>query len=512
MPPPSLESYDALPYDSVPITDTHPDHLRALARLFGVPAQPAHACRVLELGCADGGNLIPLAFHLPGSECVGIDLAGTHVAQANDLIGELGLGNVRVMQRSVSDDLTHLGQFDYIIAHGLFSWVPRAVQDKVLEVCARQLAPHGIAYISYNTLPGWHDRAALRDMLLAYCDAGAAPVERLRQAHRLFDFLDPALALRTTPDARVLQDEIAHLRRAPPSYVYHEYLEEHNEPIWFSTFIARAQAAGLDYLADAGLASMLPATLGEATAQALRGLNDRLRVEQLMDYARQRKFRRTLLVRRGVEVYPAPELDALDELAYHADLGSDEEIDLGSALPQTFRLAAGGECRIAHPLAKAAALNLALRYPDRLGWQTLLHGAQQLLSEHGAARHAEPDLAFRTEWFSLVAHQSVRLSAAAETLAVDVAPRPRAHALARAQARRGRVLASVRHTAVELDAFGALLVQHLDGSLDLAGMTELLMRTLQARGQPEPDRAALQTGCHQLLWTLARAGLLQAPD
>ena len=504
----TLDSYDHLPYDSVPIADTHPDGLRAIARLFGVTGKPAHACRVLELGCAGGGNLIPMAFYLPGSEFVGIDLAQHHIAEANGLIDEVQLGNVRVLHRSVTDDLSDLGEFDYIIAHGLFSWVPRPVQDRVLVVCARQLSANGIAYISYNTLPGWHARAGLRDMLLACCDKTAHASVRLSQAYALFDLLTPALRGQATPEAQGLLAEIDYLRRAPASYLYHEYLEETNEPLWFAEFMARAQAAGLDYLADAVLSTMLPATLGEATARELSGMADRLRVEQLMDYARLRKFRRTLLVRRGVAVDSAPDLEAFTSLAFHADLASDEELDFASDAPQTFRLSTGGECRIAHPLAKAAAMSLAMGYPDSTGWYQLLAAASALVAEHGDERFIGEVARFQTEWFSLAAYQSVRLSAEARDFAAEVPDRPQAHALARAQARRGKVVASVRHAAVELDEFGALLVQQMDGRRDLDGLTDWLLQALQAAGRPVPERAALLAACHQLLWTLARAGLL----
>jgi len=504
-----LDSYDDLPYDSVPITDTHPDALRAIARLFGVAARPADACRVLELGCAGGGNLIPMAYYLPGSAFVGIDLARRHVEEAASLIGELGLGNVRVLHRSVTDDLADLGEFDYVIAHGLYSWVPRAVQDRVLAVCAQQLAPDGIAYVSYNTLPGWHARAMLRDMLLAYCDEAARASVRLGQAHALFDLLEPALALQGTAEAQGLAAEIAYLRRAPASYVYHEYLEQTNEPLWFAEFMARARDAGLDYLADAEFSTMLPAPLGEAAARGLAGLDERIKVEQLMDYARLRKFRRSLLVRRGVAMHGMPDLDACDGLAFHADLASEEEIDLASDAAQAFRLATGGECRIAHPLAKAAAMTLALRYPDSLGWPQLLVAARALVAEHGDARFLGEAAACRDEWLDLAAHQCVRISAEAHAFHVDLPARPAAHALARAQAVRGRVLASVRHTAVELDEFGAHLVRNLDGRRTLDELVDGLLAALQAQGRA-PPREALLAACRQLLWTLARAGLLAA--
>lgn len=504
----TLDSYDDLPYDSVTIPDTHPDGLRAIAKLFGVNAKPAGQCRVLELGCAGGGNLIPMAFYLPGSEFVGIDLARHHIDEANALIGELGLKNIRVLHRSVTDDLSDLGEFDYIIAHGLYSWVPRAVQDKVLAVCGRQLSPNGIAYISYNTLPGWHDRAALREMLLAFCDKTARASVRLSQAHALFDLLDPALQLQATPQAQGLLAEIAYLRKAPPSYVYHEYLEETNEPLWFTEFMARADAAGLAYLADTALHSMLPATLGEEAARELSGMNDRIKVEQLMDYARLRKFRRTLLVRREVAVNVAPDLDVFTSLSFHAELMSDEELDFASDTPQAFRLSTGGECRIGHPLAKAAAMTLAMRYPNSMGWYQLLAAASALVAEHGNEKFIGELEAFKTEWFSLVAYQSVRISLEARSYNADVPERPVAHALARAQAKRSPVLASVRHAPVELDAYGARLVQELDGTRDLGGLTAWLLQAVQAETGTAPTRPAMEAACHQLLWTLARAGLL----
>ena len=506
--PTTLASYDDLPYDSVPIPDTHPDGLRAIAKLFGVTSKPAGQCRVLELGCAGGGNLIPMAFYLPGSSFVGIDLAKHHIDEAGALIGELGLKNIRVLHRSVTDDLSDLGEFDYIIAHGLYSWVPRAVQDKVLEICGKQLSRSGVAYISYNTLPGWHDRATLRDMLLAFCDKTARASVRLSQAHALFDLLEPALKLQPTPQAQGLLAEIAYLRKAPPSYVYHEYLEETNEPVWFAEFMARADAAGLAYLADTALSTMLPATLGEETAHALSGMNDRIRVEQLMDHARLRKFRRTLLVRRDIAVNVAPDLDALASLAFQADLASDEDLDFADDAVQAFKLSTGGECRIAHPLAKAAAMTLAMRYPDSVGWYQLLAAASALVAEYGDERFIGEVEAFKTEWFSLVAYQAVRISAEARGFGAELTQRPAAHALARAQARRGPVLASVRHAPVELDVFGAKLVQGLDGTRDINELIDELMQAVRVEAGSAPSRAAMETACHQLLWTLARAGLL----
>lgn len=503
----TLDSYDDLPYESLPLPDTHPDYLRALARLYGVEAAPMASCRVLELGCAGGGNLLPLAWHFPGSRCVGVELARGHVEEASALIAELGLDNTQVLHRSITDDVSDLGAFDYIIAHGVFSWVPRAVQDRLLEICGRHLAPQGIAYISYNTLPGWHVRGLLRDALLAFCSPGGRASERLAQAHALFDLMEPALRAQTSLDAQLALKEIDYLRHAAPSYVYHEYLEEINEPLHFGTFMQRAAQAGLAYLADAEPWTMFPDTLGADAAAAFAAIPERLQQEQMLDLARLRKFRRSLLVRDTVAVRPTPDLAALDSLYYFADLSSTEEIDLASTAPQDFSNAAGNRYSVTQPLSKAALMLLALHYPQALDWHTLQQQAAALVAEHGGSVDDAALQAYRTELFSLLAYQAVRPSQEPGHSIAALPERPCAHALARAQAARGRIVASARHTAVELDALGATLLRHLDGTRNLQQLVALMADALEQEEQPI-DPTLLGSACVQMLWTFARQGLL----
>jgi SAM-dependent methyltransferase len=505
--PSTLDSYDDLPYESLPLPDTHPDYLRALARLYGVDAAPATSCRVLELGCAGGGNLLPLAWYFPDSQCTGVELARGHVDEAEALINELGLSNAQVLHRSIAEPMEHLGEFDYIIAHGVFSWVPRAVQDRLLEICGKHLAPKGIAYISYNTLPGWHVRGLLRDALLAYCSPGGRASERLAQAHALFDLIEPALRANESLDAQLALKEIEYLRRAAPSYVYHEYLEEINQPLHFSSFMQRAAQSGLAYLADAEPWTMFPDTLGETAAAPFAAIADRLQQEQMLDLGRLRKFRRSLLVRKDVSVRSTPDLTALDTLSYYADLSSDAEIDLGSTTPQDFSGPAGNRYSVSQPLTKAALMLLAIHYPQALTWDALRQRAAALVVEHGGALDGDAMDAYRTELFSLIAYQAVRPTLETGANIDTLAAQPCAHPLARAQAARGRIVASARHTAVELDALGATLLLHLDGKHSLQQLVALMADALQAQGQAT-DPALLESACLQMLWTFARQGLL----
>src|SRR5262245_53527423 len=144
---PPATSYDEVPYESHPLPQTHPAHLAAVARLFGLLTPPPERCRVLEIGCASGGNLIPMALTLPGSSFVGIDLSERQVAEGHRLAGALGLGNVELLHRDVLDVGDELGRFDYVLCHGVYSWVPAPVRDRALELCATNLAPNGVAYV-----------------------------------------------------------------------------------------------------------------------------------------------------------------------------------------------------------------------------------------------------------------------------------------------------------------------------------------------------------------------------
>src|SRR5260221_7836775 len=178
--PPS--SYDEVLYPSYTHSQTHPERLAVIGALLGLePALPTR-CRVLELGCGNGSNLVPMAWGLPRSEFVGIDLAGRPIAQGQSMVRELRLANVRLVHGNLTEITGEWGKFDYIIAHGLYSWVPPEVARQLLVICRTLLAAQGIAFVSYNALPGGHLRNLLREMMLFHVRGFEAPEERVKQA------------------------------------------------------------------------------------------------------------------------------------------------------------------------------------------------------------------------------------------------------------------------------------------------------------------------------------------
>ena len=178
-------AYDQVLYPGFPLAQTHPERLATIAGLLGMAAVPPDHSRVLELGCGDGGNLIPMALGLPESEFTGIDLAEQATARGRTVSQALGLKNISLRQMDLLEVSADLGQFDYILAHGVYSWVPPEVRDGVLRICRENLAPHGVAYVSYNAYPGFHRREMFREMMLHHVSSVHDPAGRYQEAVQL---------------------------------------------------------------------------------------------------------------------------------------------------------------------------------------------------------------------------------------------------------------------------------------------------------------------------------------
>lgn len=500
----TLASYDELPYDSLPLPETQPDFLVAVARLHGFDApDPSHA-RILELGCAQGGNLIPLAWRWPESDCVGVELSRVQAQAGADFIHRLGLPNVRILHGDLAALPDDLGEFDFIIAHGVFSWVPPAVQQALLDVCRRHLSPLGIAYLSFNVAAGWQVLQPLRTALVERTSADLPAPERHRQALRVLDQLQAEWS-----DPFLLK-EIAYLKTAAPSYLFHEYLAEFNAPMDFGEFAAQLDAHGLRYVGEAGprrAVVELEDTWGlmpEAMAGRWRD------AEAALDDAFAIRFRRALLARDDAPCAQPPQAETLRGLAFHADLRSDEEIDLETSVEQRFLNPAGNSFPVALPAMKAVAIALSAAYPGALGYAALLSAASQVLAEYGAVAEVE-EAAFRDALFQLVLLHGAMPTVSAGSFAVEPGERPAANALARQQANTpGWVVSGARHVAMDLDPAGRMLLGMLDGTRSVDEIASVMRATLAQSGLDLTQETVAEL-THRNVWLFARQGLLSEP-
>ena len=499
----TLHSYDDLPYDSLPLPETQPDFLAAIAALHGYAAPDPRHARVLELGCASGGNLIPLAFHYPESEFVGIELSRVQAEAGAQFIAQLGLGNARILHADLADLPVGLGIFDYIIAHGVFSWVPPKVQQALLRVCRDHLSPQGLAYISFNVTAGWQKIWPLREALLARTDAQLSAPQRVAQAR------DVLAQLANERDDPLLLREIAHLQTAAPSYLFHEFLAEYNAPMHFADFAAQLTQAGLSYVGEAGPRRALveledtqylaPAAVAERWLEAEAGLDEMLHT----------RFRRALVSRNDASVAQPPQASKLNKLAFYCDLHSDAELDLDTDCAQDFINAGGNRFSVTHPLLKAALMALSAAYPAALTYDDVVQVAHGCM-EHFAASGERDENAFREALFNLLMVHGVSAAYASVTPATDFANPPQAHALARLQAASPQwAVSGAWQVGLELDTAGRALLSLIDGTHTLPQLTHTMQALLKKQGV-EFSADKVQKLVEQQLALFARQGLLKA--
>jgi methyltransferase-like protein/SAM-dependent methyltransferase len=314
-------THDELPYTCSAMPYAHPQHLATIATLFGMKPPPPSTARILELGCCDGSHLVAIAHTLPQAHCWGVDLSATNIAHAQTMVEHLGLTQVTLKAMDILDIDTNFGQFDYIIAHGIYSWVTPAVQQKILQLCQQLLTPDGVAYISYNTQPGWQFRQTLRDMMhyhTSHFPNTTAPDEPLK---KLLDFFTQATAQAKEPYSQFAHQEINQCRQLPESFLYDTFWQENPQPEYFYQFIEKARQHGLEYLSDAFVHTMLIDTFPPAVAQGLQMFkHDLIHQEQMMDFLRHRHFRHTLLCHQNQSLTRTLSADSLQHFFISAFL------------------------------------------------------------------------------------------------------------------------------------------------------------------------------------------------
>lgn len=295
-------AYDAFPYRSRAYMESHIDRLFLVGHFFGMQPAPVERCRVLEIGCADGGNLVPMAERLPDSTFVGIDLAASQIEDGQRWVEPLGLSNLELVHRNLKRLPQKYGDFDYIIAHGVYSWVPERERGALLELLRKRLSAKGIAYISYNTYPGWNTRKTIRDFLFAHLEGVEDPEELVERVRVLLRFLHDASSEETSYGSLV-RSQCQALLGTPPQYIIHGLLADVNVPFLLRDFVADAERHGLAYLGDAEFGTMMPDRLHAAGQRAMESVPGGLvEHEQVQDFLINRSFRRSLLVHQEVEL------------------------------------------------------------------------------------------------------------------------------------------------------------------------------------------------------------------
>ncbi len=479
---------------------------------------PVEDCRVLEIGCGVGANLIPMAMLLPKSRFVGVDLAARPIAKAQATAEALSLSNIALQQFDIMDLSSDFGQFDYVIAHGIYSWVPPAARDKLLAICKANLRPDGVAYISYNTYPGGHLRQMIREMMLFHVRDIQEPDERIRQSRALISSLAEA---KSEPDlySTILASMEQEIERLEDGSLYHDHLAEINSPVYFHQFIDHAKRYGLQYLAEADFFDMQHDSASETMRQTG---DDLIASEQYMDFLTCRRFRQTLLCHEGVAIDRKlnPERIAGLFVASSARPVFEEPV-VDSKVAEMFQGNKTAMMSTNHPLTKAALSQLSKIWPRSLGFDDLLKAARLELGPNVARRNGDivQDDAIMLGEFLLKAYAGnmVELHAYPSQFVLEASERPTASRLARLQLESGTAVTTLRHTTVRVTGdLGINLLMLLDGSRDrnalleeLGGLVESGRVIMQREGKEIFDtQEALRVLADELEQNLARIARL----
>ncbi len=500
--------YNEIHYPPLTHSETHPDRLAVVGKLMGLHPPSPERCTVLDIGCGNGANVIAMAELLPEAHFVGIDYAASQIEDGKDILRHMGLTNVDLQAVDIMDLPDKWGSFDYVIAHGFYSWVKEPMRRKAMRLIRESMTPEGLAFISFNAYPGWHHVEPLRDMMLYRGRGIEDPAERVHAARAFIAMAADAQDESSVFGAFIKQyASTFYARGSVPesqmvSTLLYDEMNETNQPFYFYQFAEAIRADGLEVLVEADLEGSTPIGLDNELVKQLTSFShDHIEMEQYVDFIRNRMFRRVLVCHPDAPIQR--HLDArsgvLNGMFLSAQLK--EEPDEDEPGKQRFTAADGLSFSTERPLLQAAYRRLSQLYPEAVRFEDLAaHAAEATGStEAEAAAVLGPPLLRNF----LYGRSLLELHTAPRPLVTQVSDRPRTTAFVREMIRRGvEAVANVRHERVRITGKSRPFLPILDGEHDIVALQEATRN-----GGSEPLTEAEVRG--ELQW-LARIGMLLA--
>ncbi len=492
-----MQSYEDVPYASLSYPQTHPDRLRMLGMLMGMVPAPLNGCRVLELGCAVGGNIIPMAYGLPESSFLGIDFSPGQIRTAQNFANALGLENIQLMQADILSLTEELGMFDYIIAHGVYSWTPAEVREKVMWLFKNNLAPNGVAYLSFNAYPGWRMQGAMRDMMRYHTRETENNKERLDKAQKLIGFLARSvdtqdqygIFLNAYRDLLNIYNQFDIQRRKDTHDdefgLIHDDLGEINDAFYFHEVVSHASQHGLQYLIGADFAQSVIENLKPETTKTLFSMSDDVvEVEQYLDFLRNNNFRQILFCHEEIDVKRLVKPDKSWLQKFYAASHTRPVTDNGRLI---LRGKFNKEFITDHPVSQAALNYLHHVAPKSIQLKELLEHAVRNVYGKGPGAMNESMIESETNGLldSLFTAFSknmilVEFRSSGPDFVITPGERPLASRLARWQVQQGCAkVTNLRHETLDLLHLSGFLLPYLNGENDREALLTIIGKLVQ---------------------------------
>lgn len=256
-----------------------------------------------ELGCGQGFSTNLLAAANPGIDFYATDFNPAQIAGAQHLAREAGTSNVHFFDDSFADfeARTDLPQFDFIVFHGIYSWIAAEHRRTIVRFIDRRLKPGGLVYISYNCLPGWSGAAPFARLLRMASEAGSGTI--MQKLDSGFAFVDRMQEANASYFAATLgiKERIAGLKDKNRRYVAHEYMNANWTPFYHADVAGELSAARLSFVGSAYLLDDIDTiNLTPAQRAILAETSDQTMRETLRDFMVNAQFRRDLFSRGAV--------------------------------------------------------------------------------------------------------------------------------------------------------------------------------------------------------------------
>ena len=449
----------------------HPARLAAVAHLFGLEAPAPDAARVLEIGSAGGGDIIPLAAQHPRGIFLGLESSAALARRGNERVARLGLLNIRILPGDLASFDWQFRSFDYILCHDAYRHGPAPLRAAILRVIASCLAPNGVAYVGHNVLPGWRHSQVLRDVLMSRLHGDCDVATQMAQSRAYLDALSRWRGP-DTPHRRSVRAAATEAIAMPDDYFAHEFLKDDSEPETFTQFTAASASAGLAFLSDTDLAAtqvgncgpdghFLQPPAGESTPP----------FEQSIDFLTGRARRRSVLVHaaRSAMITRAADCARLEALHFVGDLRCAQE----AASPDAWTFVGPGARRFStsHPATRRAFEALAARAPASLSFADLLAAGAPRGGLSADDRASVGEAAWRAVLGGVIDARVAPTPAASA-----VATHPLASPWRRSDAAAGEpTVASLSHEPIVLDGAMRALLPWLDGTRDHAALADILI-------------------------------------
>ena len=478
--------YDRIPYLGRSHQQTHIEKIAGIPFLFGIPFPDIKHARVLELGCGDGSNLLNMAHTLPCATFVGMDGSLVQIERGKESLALAGIKNLTLLHADLLNLDESLGIFDYIICHGVYSWVPPQVRHAILNICRKHLQPEGIAYISYNALPGWRMYSMVRDMMRYHVRNIPQDQKKTEQSVAMLQFVGQHVVDPVDSYGSFIRESMDYLSHSTSEYIFHEYLEEHNQAFYFHEFVETLNEHGLQYLGNTDFNTMNNLHFPEETQEVLNEISGNIHnLEQYMDFLRFRRFRCDLITHASRDYEREVTLDPFKKgyftlSIFHSQEESPTPKDvLDDIFENTFienHQKSLGEI----PLFALTMQSIYNSWPRYIHFSEICNQVQTARSQD-VTHEEQVEIAALLQ--TLLLRNSVDVHLFQPQIATRVSDHPCASAIARAQIRYQYSISTQHHTMIALkDKWMREILPYLDGT----HTREALCSLMQTRAHDDP--------------------------